>query len=1233
MLLDFFIVAEPSATFKNNRLQVRSPIVREANTVAANHSYLSGSLRFILLFVVVFAVFFMVHAQPAHALCAAWYCEQTDMSGNCVLYQYEPSCGFYYYDNVSCTADSDCTNPPKACLVGHCVADGDGYSYCQYSNDNQEACNNADDNCDGVVDGILVPTTQIANNVVVYAGDPPFNVCYTFASIGKTKCFSVNTPQNSHNYNTYVKWIPASGGLPAACKFHLDKSGSSFKYKYVSTSATECQNAKAQQSNVVAISATWNLTTAKQIEQTITCGSGNCQGSLGQVCNAGVWSPSASTCTPTPSLSCSSLSASNYACGTQYNDSCGTSCGYGSYCSSGTCSGGAGGTCSGSSEICNNNLDDNSNGYVDEADSACGIGFNLNPTSVSPGASVTATTTANDGGMSIGTRTAYVCDYQGCNAGGSCVGAQICTEGSGFTCNFNAPSSAGTYGYYNCVGQNSKYATLTVTGGTTYYSCSGAGGACALDPSGSYTDSSCGGSCTVQYACSGSSCVATTGGAYVNDSSCGGTCSGGGTCSDTDGGLNYLTPGTVTATSGWSGTDYCYSSSLLEEYYCNNGSGAIMTYPCGNIGTSYYCYNGACTTCPSPCSTGDPAQCSGNSVQTCQYSSTYGCYTWTTTQTCDSLCQTCSGGSCQNKADGTSCGSTQYCPADSGCTAGTYYDYLQYNSATRGTYSNTCSGGSCVVNPGACGPYSQACGPALSCQNAASNCNGGLLEKCHYTGSSWLWATSLSESGSTMCQDGYDNNCNGQWDYDTLNRGGQGSSPHGDVGCPVAVTAAKFAGSSFCPGDNVTLQCTSSVAGVNSILASVNGTPCTFLSWSGSVASFLCSVPASFSGTLTGTCSVDTSKSYPSGSNRTATLAMGSTCCSAQKTPSACTGATGCSWVYNSTDPSTPNACNGTRPTQYYSPADPSGICISGSPSYVCAAGACGASCDSGTTLAYGDCAANCTVTCWAGYHLNASDPTQTQCIPYVCTGSAPANSTLCPGDDTGLPADTSRTLVANCSLPPGSVPKCEYNCSPGYSNCDGNDQNGCETLGACPMVADLYGTVTDASGSPLDGASVSVAISGQYSNLTNYSGGYTISNVTSGNHSVVAQMDGYRAQTLNVLFPMIGRVEQNFTLSDGDCSDCADWEERCSVGCSHTKLCTITVPQACEGAKIGQWVPNGTTNYINCCLGDQAKQALDVTSVNGCMKDLVQFTKVVYYAGQPVTMHVYTWSPCDASG
>jgi len=46
----------------------------------------------------------------------------------------------------------------------------------------------------------------------------------------------------------------------------------------------------------------------------------------------------------------------------------------------------------------------------------------------------------------------------------------------------------------------------------------------------------------------------------------------------------------------------------------------------------------------------------------------------------------------------------------------------------------------------------------------------------------------------------------------------------------------------------------------------------------------------------------------------------------------------------------------------------------------------------------------------------------------FNCTGPAPADATLCAGSDTGLTADTARTLAAACT-----AAKCEYTCDSGF--------------------------------------------------------------------------------------------------------------------------------------------------------------------------------------------------------
>ncbi len=64
------------------------------------------------------------------------------------------------------------------------------------------------------------------------------------------------------------------------------------------------------------------------------------------------------------------------------------------------------------------------------------------------------------------------------------------------------------------------------------------------------------------------------------------------TCTDTDGGLNYTTPGTVTSNNGASGTDYCINSTTLNEFYCSGTAGAKVSYSCSGVGSGYLCSNG-----------------------------------------------------------------------------------------------------------------------------------------------------------------------------------------------------------------------------------------------------------------------------------------------------------------------------------------------------------------------------------------------------------------------------------------------------------------------------------------------------------------------------------------------------------------------------------------------------------------------------------------------------------------
>ncbi|MEK6917512.1 MAG: hypothetical protein AABW51_01050 [Nanoarchaeota archaeon] len=70
-------------------------------------------------------------------------------------------------------------------------------------------------------------------------------------------------------------------------------------------------------------------------------------------------------------------------------------------------------------------------------------------------------------------------------------------------------------------------------------------------------------------------------------------------CTDSDGGLNYILKGTVygqdTNSTNYIINDSCSGNSVVE-YYCNQNTSsfAAVTYACTNLGANYVCSNGAC---------------------------------------------------------------------------------------------------------------------------------------------------------------------------------------------------------------------------------------------------------------------------------------------------------------------------------------------------------------------------------------------------------------------------------------------------------------------------------------------------------------------------------------------------------------------------------------------------------------------------------------------------------------
>ena len=77
-----------------------------------------------------------------------------------------------------------------------------------------------------------------------------------------------------------------------------------------------------------------------------------------------------------------------------------------------------------------------------------------------------------------------------------------------------------------------------------------------------------------------------------------------------------------------------------------------------------------------------------------------------------------------------------------------------------------------------------------------------------------------------------------------------------------------------------------------------------------------------------------------------------------------------------------------------------------------------------------------CEYTCNSGYKLSNN---QCEKITYSCQGSAPANATLCSSDNLNLTANVNKSLVSSCG-----TSKCEYTCNSGYkllnNKCEIND-------------------------------------------------------------------------------------------------------------------------------------------------------------------------------------------------
>jgi hypothetical protein len=225
------------------------------------------------------------------------------------------------------------------------------------------------------------------------------------------------------------------------------------------------------------------------------------------------------------------------------------------------------------------------------------------------------------------------------------------------------------------------------------------------------------------------------------------------TCSDSDGGKNYKTAGTVTdknlCSSGQTfcpadivKTDECVSSTKLREYYCLGNDYTYEDYECTNLGADYTCSGGRCVPqdqCNSDADCDDSNPCTTDKCNNPTASDSTCSYANVTSGTSCGTCKECDGsGNCINRPDG-------YNDCGSGCQRCVSGSCKDYNLACLGTISSCyCSADSCITCQGSgccdatcsaytCGltpnnancPSGQTCQADCSCSGVAG-CSGNI---------------------------------------------------------------------------------------------------------------------------------------------------------------------------------------------------------------------------------------------------------------------------------------------------------------------------------------------------------------------------------------------------------------------------------------------------------------------------------------------------------------------------
>lgn len=277
------------------------------------------------------------------------------------------------------------------------------------------------------------------------------------------------------------------------------------------------------------------------------------------------------------------------------------------------------------------------------------------------------------------------------------------------------------------------------------------------------------------------------------------------------------------------------------------------------------------------------------------------------------------------------------------------------------------------------------CTPACSCAPGWKDSDGNMANGCD---------TRTKENEAVNgCSNGIDDDVDGEWDYDTLDRGGAGNIPsHGDNDCSVGVTNILVSDSTPAKEENFEVTCTATVAQINSVDAFIDNQRCNYIenSWSGSNVKFSCSTYQLSIGSHVVKCIIDKTKSYQSGADKTISINLITSSCSQYSSlgASACNNDPDnrCEWC---------NQCSNTL----WSGGD--NRCVEkGKCSYIVTANQCNAVCDA--TLGNNACGSvNCDSNdgCYSGKYrdyntvqnlcnINTGQCSQSSCTSYALTGA-----------------------------------------------------------------------------------------------------------------------------------------------------------------------------------------------------------------------------------------------------